>query len=294
MSTRSGSTSSESPLEGDRLESQCRHWREQLQRPEGSVDAETVAALQAQLVDPVQSWLKGKPRLLLSLSGDLWYTPLETLLPSERAARVTQGDLLRLAEGRWHPYHPGPSLALGAPESAGLEGARRELETVAQALPGCRLMVGNAATRTELLADAEQAHLIHLASHSYSNSADPLRGYLALADGPLTLPDIYGLHLDSGPVVVLSSCCSALGQDAPGSEPISLATAFSSAGAATVLSALWPADDEETREMFDFFYSQLARGRSPGEALREAQELSRKQHPKSRNWAAFVLNGCPD
>ena len=61
-----------------------------------------------------------------------------------------------------------------------------------------------------------------------------------------------------------------------------------------LVSALWPADDEETRELFETFYSQLARGRSPGQALSEARELSRKQHPQSRNWAAFVLNGCPD
>ena len=70
----------------------------------------------------------------------------------------------------------------------------------------------------------------------------------------------------------------------PHREPISLSTAFSSAGAATVVSALWPVDDELTRQLFGDFYAALARGSSPQAALREAQRRTAAAHPASHDW----------
>jgi CHAT domain-containing protein len=136
--------------------------------------------------------------------------------------------------------------------------------------------------------------VLHLAFHSRANESDPLQRSLQLEDGPLTLHDIYGLHLELGPLVVLSSCSSGLGQSSPGAEPISLATAFASAGAQSVLSALWTVDDEQTRQLFTRFYTELARGATPLDALRAGQAECHKAHPESHDWAAFVLSGNPD
>jgi hypothetical protein len=281
------------PIDAARFSRQCRQWHDLLSA--GKTDPALTRSLQAALIDPLVPWMKDK-ELLVALTGQLWYVPLESLpgLESTRGVtRVNPGDLLHLLSGDWHPYRSGATLALGAPTDD-LPGARQELESIARRLPGCELRVGAEASREALFRLAPEARLIHLATHSRANADDPLQGSLDLADGHLTLPDIYALRLTHSPLVVLSSCCSGLGQASPGNEPISLATAFSAAGASSVLSSLWPVDDEQTRELFDDFYSALAAGKSPLQSLRAAQALSRQRHPGSTNWSAFVLSGCPD
>ena len=283
-------------LDCDRLLRQCRDWHDALAAGR-SGDPALVASLRSQLVEPVAPWLKDGSvhQLLLTMQGELWYVPMELLLGSSLGvARATPGDLLHVMEGAWAPFQAGPALAFGAPDAADLPGAREELQRTARQVPGCQLVVGDQASRERFLRLAPQEREIHLATHSFADAQNPLKGYLMLADGQLTLSDVYGLRLERSPLVVLSSCCSGLGQSAPGSEPISLATAFSAAGASRVVSALWPVDDQETRELFGSFYAELGRGRTPLQALQAAQAAARTAHPGGSNWAAFVLSGCPD
>ena len=79
----------------------------------------------------------------------------------------------------------------------------------------------------------------------------------------------------------------------PGREVTSLATAFSVAGASAVVASRWSVDDTSTARFFELFYQALSRGRSRGEALREAQEKMAREKPEPYYWAAFSLLGDP-
>lgn len=72
----------------------------------------------------------------------------EPLGTSHLCTRMSSADLLHLAAGDWQPFQPGDSLALDASPEAGLEEARRELESLAHRLPQCRPAKGKALCQT--------------------------------------------------------------------------------------------------------------------------------------------------
>ncbi len=241
------------------------------------------------LVEPLEPWLEGKTELLTVPTGDVWRVPLAALrlrngkYLGERMvlSQLSSGDLLRLADGSYQPYKLGPALAVGGPPDVDLPAAQREL----QAVP-------HAEVRAGLTPDPWK--LIHIATHARFVPKDPMQSYLQLAGQRLTLKQIHELKLAPGCLVALSACESGLGQEHAGSEPVSLATAFSGAGAQAVVSGLWRVDDEATELLFSSLYAALKAGRSPGEALQEAQNATRGRYPHPYYWAAFSLLGWPD
>ena len=68
-------------------------------------------------------------------------------------------------------------------------------------------------------------------------------------------------------------------------------SAFSVAGASSVISSLWPVDDEATACLFAEFYKQLHLGLPRVEALRLAGQACRAKFPQPFYWAAFTLLG---
>lgn len=249
----------------------------------------------SRLIAPIQSWIQNRDILLVPLA-DGWYVPWEllgtpALATTQPCTRVSSTDLLHLAAGDWRPFELADSLALGAPPEAGLEGARRELESMARLLPRCRLAIGNEA-RLEAL--HQPASLIHLASHSEIVARDPDASFLQLAQSKLTLREIYRMKMLPHSLVVLSSCSSARGQAHPEGEPLSLSQAFAAAGSQTQISTLWPVDDESTALFFEEFYSQLRTGTTPAKSLLAARRALAAKGLSAADWGAFVLQGCPD
>ena len=111
----------------------------------------------------------------------------------------------------------------------------------------------------------------------------------------MVLPEIYGLQLAPGALVVLSSCESGLGREHPGREVTSLASAFHAAGASSVISTLWPVDDVAQAELFPAFYRELSAGAGRGAALAKAKRALRARpttaHPYY--WSGIYLLGDP-
>ena len=67
---------------------------------------------------------------------------------------------------------------------------------------------------------------------------------------------------------------------------------FWSAGARSVLAALWAIDDDATLEFMKHFYKELAKERRANEALNLAMKCMRESGKfKVRHWAPFVLIG---
>lgn len=147
---------------------------------------------------------------------------------------------------------------------------------------------------------AKDARILHLATHSFANTANPkLSGIVfsqptskeAKDDGILYTPEIYGLDLNAD-LVVLSSCESGYGQLMAGEGSLSLSRAFLEAGAANVMSSLWKVYDSYTLQLMTAFYENALDGKTYPESLRAAKlKLIKNKAGMPKKWAGFILNG---
>jgi CHAT domain-containing protein len=167
-----------------------------------------------------------------------------------------------------------------------------------------RAMGFDASRATAMSSRLAQYRIVHFATHGvFDNETPGLSGIvLSMFDergqaqnGFLRLHDIYGLKLPAE-LVVLSACDTALGRQVRGEGLVGMVRGFMYAGARRVVASLWKVDDEATGELMKIFYREMLKeGRTPAEALRQAQLTlwrSRRWHAPFF-WAAFVLQGEP-
>jgi tetratricopeptide (TPR) repeat protein/CHAT domain-containing protein len=115
-------------------------------------------------------------------------------------------------------------------------------------------------------------------------------------DGVLTGQEIVGLDLRGTKFVVLSSCDTALGETA-GDSIAALRQAFQMAGAADVISTLWPVPDTETGRLIGRFYDRLASGANQADVLAAAQREAINDRRKKNGtahpyyWGALTITG---
>ena len=157
-------------------------------------------------------------------------------------------------------------------------------------------LIGEHATKVQVLQNLEKASLIHIAAHG-----DMKRGEILLAPNPgskgkkedymLMLSDLEGRSLKAK-LVVLSCCHSAEGE-VKADGVIGIARAFLGAGACSVLVALWAISDEGTLFLMKTFYEHLSRGLKANESLSKTMESMRKttKFCDPHYWAPFVLIG---
>lgn len=172
------------------------------------------------------------------------------------------------------------------------------------------LLSGTAATEARVAAEAPGHRVLHLASHGVfaercADTPDPMaRSGLALArdgeDGVLTAAEVSLLDLSQVELAVLSACETARGEATDGEGVLGLQRGFALAGARSLITTLWVADDTATRQLMARFYrAMLRRGLAPAAALREAQLdllAQQRRHGADRPelWAGFVVSGAVD
>jgi CHAT domain-containing protein/tetratricopeptide (TPR) repeat protein len=245
-----------------------------------------------------------------------------------------------------------------------LPGTAREAEWVA-ALAAPRevtTLVSTAATARRVLSELPRARYAHFATHGFfagrefrsalqvdedgfqrdghERASAGARNPLVLsglvfaganarrrsARGIVTAEVLVSLDLHRLDLAVLSACETGLGEVAGGEGVMGLTRAFHAAGTRDVVASLWKVDDDATAALMTLFYHRLWKeGRSPLDALREAQltlyhhperirELTRPRGlkldkvvklpgdrvpregrngaPPVKQWAAFVLSGA--
>lgn len=117
-------------------------------------------------------------------------------------------------------------------------------------------------------------------------------------DGVLTAEEIAALDLDGMDWAVVSGCETGVGEIRAGEGILGLRRAFAVAGARTLISSLWPVEDQAARRwMRELYTARFTRGRSTIDAVRLAQlavleserRAGRPAHPAA--WAGFVAAG---
>jgi CHAT domain-containing protein/Tfp pilus assembly protein PilF len=279
------------------------------------------ARLGADRFTPLEEALAGVQRLVIIPSGDLLGLPLEILVDAQgryladrflisytpsatvharltsRTGRDTGRPLRALLVGDpvFQPDHVAGMDTLADARRSATPGAdrtdlanlprlahtRREVEGIAAACPGSRLLLGTEASEQTLATmaaggDLARFDVIHLATHAMVDELRPFRSALVLSqvglpdpfeaalggeaafDGLLTSAEILaGWRLDAD-LVVLSACETALGREVAGEGTIGFAYTFLQVGARALLVSLWPVEDRATALLMRRFYENLS------------------------------------
>ncbi len=180
-----------------------------------------------------------------------------------------------------------------------LYGAEKEAREIAPLL-NTEALVGDAATKINIIKRMPTARIIHLATHGLLDDAEELKmpGAIALAasgtdDGWLTATEIMNLEKLKAELVVLSACNTGQGR-LTGDGVIGLSRSFISRGVPSVIASLWSVPDAPTASFMVEFYQNLLQGLDKAQALRQAMLTIMSKYPDPLNWAAFTLIGEAD
>lgn len=145
---------------------------------------------------------------------------------------------------------------------------------------------------------ADKSDILHFSMHAQADNDQPLDSFLALKgigkdDGRLTVAEILDSKLKKGSLVFLASCDT--NNVFSGEGLVSLAWGMMGAGASTVISAQWEANDNSTKIFTDHFYKSYKRGMSSADAIQKASiELIKNKASNLHEpyyWAAFAISG---
>jgi CHAT domain-containing protein len=258
------------------------------------------------LIKPVRAWIPAGSHVVVTPDDVLHGLNLEAL-PDPATGRYWIEDVT-LANA--------PSLALLGPAAkAGTAGgglllmgdpvatdpafpqlayAAREMDSVASHFAGPEKMVlrRDAATPDAYRsANPSRFPVIHFTAHATANKESPLDSAVVLSGGKLYARDVMDLTLTADLVTV--SACRGVGvRSYSGEGLVGFSWAFLRAGARNVIAGLWDVNDQSTAAMIDVLYREIAAGKRPAEALRQAK-LSLIQSAgnlhKPYYWAAFQV-----
>lgn len=273
--------------------------------------ASAAASLGQDLLGPVAELLRRSPTLLVS-AGSLTAFPLGMLrLPGEseplaslhQVAIIPSATVLAGARGARvrAPAHTG-LVALSRTtnvEGVRLEGVADESRWLAHRFARSRVRANDGTQPLEkMVGEVGAGDVLHIASHARVPATSPWRAGLLLGRGAgedayLTASRITRLR-PSARLCVMASCSSAGASTGAEGLP-NLASAWLEAGVRTVIATQWKVDDRATARFVQDLYEGLARGRTAGEALAEAQRAARASGERRapRDWGGFVLVGDP-
>ncbi|AUC15525.1 hypothetical protein BTO06_10400 [Tenacibaculum sp. SZ-18] len=160
-------------------------------------------------------------------------------------------------------------------------------------------IIGKNATLNKIKNRLKDYQVLHFATHASANDEYPDFSYLAFSPTQKEsnlwyVKDIYNTKLNAD-LVALSACQTGIGRLENGEGNISLARAFSYAGAKSLVKSLWKVNDRSSSEIMSFFYKELKRGENKKTALQRAKReylnttIEKLKHPFY--WAGFVING---
>jgi tetratricopeptide (TPR) repeat protein len=248
----------------------------------------------------------------------------QPLVVTHEAVRIPSAAFLAYLRARPGPRVAGSPLLAVAPDTRTLPGAREEVDHLASRYGATRTL---APARNEFLAALSGYDVVHIASHVHVDGERPWNSGVLIGRSeapaataapandsapaqPLVLSaaesEQVAAHLPDDPfvraseianrrtsarLVVLSACESALGRSTMAEGVLGIASSFVSAGSRAVVASLWQVDDRTTAKLMEYFYRELASGRTVAAALHRAQLGVRREKPAPFFWAGFVVIG---
>ena len=165
-----------------------------------------------------------------------------------------------------------------------------EIDQIKKHLSETQLFKSEKASWETFKENSQNKHILHLATHA-SIDKDTKVPKLEFIDQSIFLPQLYPINLDAN-LIVLSACETNIGKIETGEGNMSLARAFSYAGAKHLISSLWDANDHSTNLLFDSFYQYIKDGETPEYALHLAKlkylENCKDTQASPFYWAGFV------
>jgi CHAT domain-containing protein/tetratricopeptide (TPR) repeat protein len=271
----------------------------------GVFEEQTAASLYDKLIRP--AFRRDLPRRLVIIPDPttahvpfaaLWDRRLRRFLvePTSITSSPSVNVYLRLRDrGERRAGEDRPTLIVADPALArarygdlpNLPGAAREGREIASMYKRSRLLEYGDSTKTAVIPLLETSSIAHFATHAIVNESQPRLSALLLSDGSLSIADIVALRLDLR-LIVLAGCRTSDTTGARG-DLQTLANAFVSAGARSVVATLWNLDDVRGRTVTVKFHSAVAAGMPADEALRSAQLfMLHGNDPKARTPAAWA------
>gem|GEM_PF-1013507 len=146
----------------------------------------------------------------------------------------------------------------------------------------------------------QEESIINLSTHGIMDSTHPMQSRLLLnpsePDGSLYLFEIMSLKINSS-LVILNACNTGTGKLQVGEGIMSLARGFQYAGVPSVITTLWPVDDQSSSTVMKLFFKNIYAGMGQREALMKARNTYISQATKANGapyfWAGQVLIGNP-
>lgn len=156
------------------------------------------------------------------------------------------------------------------------------------------------ATKQNFLEKLNDYKIIHISSHAKANDDNGDYSFIVFSpekdsiseDDKLYVKDIYNKNL-SAEMIVLSACETGLGELKNGEGVVSLARAFTYAGAKSTITSLWNVNDAKTTVLMKLFYMNLKKGMSKDKALYEAKltYINTENLNAPYFWAGFIASG---
>lgn len=258
-----------------------------------------LGALHRALIAPVASMLVEHREIVVVPYGPAHVVPFCALFDgrahlaeSIEVSVVPSLEVLRVCRERatCRSGQPLTALVVGHSDGGRLRSVISEARTVAS-LVGGECLLEDRATRDAAVAAAPRHRIVHLAAHGEARLDNPTFAHVMLADGQLSVLDVFNLELD-GAMVTLSACETGQSVVTGGDELVGLSRGFLYAGASTLVQSLWRVEDSATAQFMERFYAELRGGSTKGAALRAAQLAvleSCGAHPYF--WGAFQLIG---
>lgn len=275
--------------------------------PSAEVDIkERLSFLYDQLLKPIENEIKLFENIYVAPSQALYYVPFSALtkkISSNKYKYAVEDMNIGYVSSMYlfnliYNFKPSTSqeiLLMGDPDGS-LPAARNEIETIEKiGINNFSLTkyLGFQSTSKNFKVSAPNSRIIHLATHGYLDNRSVKDSWILFADKKITMGEMFGLSMNNTELVTLSACQTGLGVD--GMEYATLARAFTSAGAPTVLASLWEVEDNSANELFAKFYLFYSQGQSKFMALANAQRsmISSKNSDFNRTsrWSAVIPMG---
>ncbi|MBD2361339.1 CHAT domain-containing protein [Anabaena minutissima FACHB-250] len=271
------------------------------------------------LIKPIADLLPKNPteQVIFIPQNELWFVPFPALvdiygkylIEKNTITSIPAIQLLKLTRQKRNNTGGSKVVVVGNPTMPKvaqqslpqLVNAEQEALELADLLKTTAL-VGNQATKADILPLLPKAKTIHLATYAVLDDTkrQGIPGAIALAsvgdnNGLLTASEILNLYTQPkgqrlrARLVFLSA--GETGNGSIGNGVLGLSLALINAGVPSVIISQWAAPDTPTNVFTTEFYRQLKQNPNKAQALRNAMLTTMKQHPNPKDWAAFTLIG---